>query len=190
MRNAKEVRDRIREIDAEMASLFQKRMEAARDMAAYIKERGLRVEDCQDLELPAPGESPVTDEVIGQYYLSFLINIAMMYVNQGILYAKSKLSDAEFDNYQIYFGIWWSEEEIEEMGFSRVDVYFTRKAKEHAKLFNNSYCKSIDYKETKIYKYVKDVIGLSEFTCYHSKWIDEYEEVCENFYFVPKIYNI
>ena len=74
MRNAKEVRDRIRKIDAEMASLFQKRMEAARDMAAYIKERGLRVDDCQDLELPAPGESPVTDEVIGQYYLSFLQN--------------------------------------------------------------------------------------------------------------------
>ena len=74
MRNAKEVQDRIRKIDAEMASLFQKRMEAARDMAAYIKERGLRVEDCQDLELPAPGESPVTDEVIGQYYLSFLQN--------------------------------------------------------------------------------------------------------------------
>ena len=123
-----------------------------------------------------------------EYYLSFLINIAMMYVNQGILYAKSKLSDAELDNYQIYFGIWWIEEEIEEMGFSRVDVYFTRKAKEHAKLFNNCYCKSIDYKETKIYKYVKDVIGLSEFTCYHSKWIDEYEEVCENFYFVPNIY--
>ena len=74
MRNAKEVQDRIRKIDAEMASLFQKRMEAARDMAAYIKERGLRVDDCQDLELPAPGESPVTDEVIGQYYLSFLQN--------------------------------------------------------------------------------------------------------------------
>ena len=74
MRNAKEVRDKIRKIDAEMASLFQKRMEAARDMAAYIKERGLRVDDCQDLELPAPGESPVTDEVIGQYYLSFLQN--------------------------------------------------------------------------------------------------------------------
>jgi hypothetical protein len=122
-----------------------------------------------------------------EYYLSFLINIAIMYVNQGILYAKSKLSDAEWENYLIYFGIEWDEEKIEDMGVSRVDVYFTRKAKEHVKLFDNNYCKSIDYKNSKIYKYVKYIIGISEFNCYHSKWIDEYEEVNEDYYFVPKI---
>ena len=119
-------------------------------------------------------------------YMSFLINMAMMYVNQGLLYAKSQLSEDELKNYLIYFGIWWDEEEIEEMGFSRVDVFFTRKAKEHIKLFDNSYCKPVDCKDTKIYKYVKDIIGISEFTCYHSKWKDEYDDVSEDFYFIPK----
>lgn len=65
-----------------------------------------------------------------EYYMSFLINLAIMYVNQGLLYAKSQLSDDELKNYLIYFGVWWDEEEIKEMGFSRVDVFFTRKAKE------------------------------------------------------------
>ena len=119
-------------------------------------------------------------------YMSFLINMAMMYVNQGLLYAKSQLSEDELKNYLIYWGIWWNEEDVEEMGFSRVDVYFTRKAKEHIKIFNNS----IDYKDTKIYKYVKDIIGISDFTCYHSKWKDKYEdgseEISEFFYFIPK----
>ena len=123
--------------------------------------------------------------------MSFLINIAIMYVNQGLLYAKSQLAKEELKNYLIYFGIWWDDEEIEEMGFSRIDVYFTRKAKEHIKLFDTSYCKPVDYKDTKIYKYVKDVIGISEFTCYHSKWTEKYEdgteEISEFYYFIPKI---
>ena len=39
------------------------------------------------------------------YYISFCVNMAIMYVNQGILYAKSKLSVAEFENYIIYFDV-------------------------------------------------------------------------------------
>ena len=38
-------------------------------------------------------------------YMSFLINMAIMYVNQGLLYAKSQLSEDELKNYLIYFGI-------------------------------------------------------------------------------------
>ncbi|SFW32755.1 Immunity protein 15 [Prevotellaceae bacterium HUN156] len=126
-----------------------------------------------------------------EYYIPFLINLAIMYVNQGLLLAKSQLTEEELKNYLIYFGIWWDEEEVEEMGFSCIDVYFTRKAKEHIKLFNTDYCRPIDCKDTKIYKYVKDIIGISEFTCYHSKWTDKYEdgseEVSEFYFFIPKI---
>ena len=125
-----------------------------------------------------------------EYYMPFLINLAIMYVNQGLLYAKSQLTEEELKNYLIYFGICWDEEEVEEMGFSSIDVYFTRKAKEDIKLFDD-YCKLDDYKDTKIYKYVKDIIGISEFTCYHSKWTDKYEdgseEVSEFYFFIPKI---
>ena len=119
-------------------------------------------------------------------YMPFLINMAIMYVNQGLLYAKSKLSEDELKNYLIYFGICWDEEEIEEMGFSRVDVFFTRKAKEHIKLFDTGDCEPIDCKDSKIYKYVKDILGISEFTCYYSKWKDEYDDVSEYYYFIPK----
>ena len=59
-------------------------------------------------------------------------------------------------------------------------------AEEHIKLFNTGDCKPVDCKDTKIYKYVKDIIGISEFTCYHSKWIDEYDDVNEYYYFIPK----
>ena len=45
MRSLEEARAAIREIDVQMASLFQKRMEAAKDIAAYKKERGLQIGD-------------------------------------------------------------------------------------------------------------------------------------------------
>ena len=34
---------------------------------------------------------------------TFSINMAIMYVNQGLLYAKNKLSVADFDNFMIWF---------------------------------------------------------------------------------------
>ena len=49
---------------------------------------------------------------------------------------------------------------------------------------NPRYVKMVDKYDAK--EYVKDIIGISEFTCYHSKWKDEYDDVSEDFYFIPK----
>ena len=47
MLDIKEIRKEIDEIDAEMAKLFEKRMDSSKEVAAYKKETGLPVEDKQ-----------------------------------------------------------------------------------------------------------------------------------------------
>ena len=45
MRDLEEARKTVQETDAQMAELFQKRMSAVKDIAAFKKERGLPVFD-------------------------------------------------------------------------------------------------------------------------------------------------
>jgi hypothetical protein len=66
-----------------------------------------------------------------------------------------------------------------------VDVCFSRKAKEHLNYFNEQ----IDYKDTEICKYVEDVIGISEFTCYYTEFKDDEgddEPHLKRYSFIPK----
>ena len=67
-----------------------------------------------------------------------------------------------------------------------VDVCFSRKGKEHLNYFNEP----IDYKNTEICKYVEDVIGISEFTCYYTEFFKDDEDDDELYFkrysFIPK----
>ncbi len=71
----KEAREEIRKIDVEMAGLFVRRMEAARDVAGYKKERGLPIEDKeQEARVIAAHSELVKDEALRSYYIQFLQN--------------------------------------------------------------------------------------------------------------------
>ena len=107
----------------------------------------------------------LSTSIAKELYTPFFADMAIMFVNMGLLYAKSQLSEEEQKDYLIYWGIEYIEENIVEDGFLHVDVCYTRKGKEHLSYLNEV----VDYKNTKIYKYVKDVIGMSEFTCYYTK---------------------
>ena len=68
-----EARDIIRAVDTEMASLFEKRMEAAREIAAYKKAHGLPVEDrAQEAKVIAAQADSMKDPELRPYYLEFL----------------------------------------------------------------------------------------------------------------------
>ena len=110
------------------------------------------------------------------YYTSFCVNMAIMYVNQGLLYAKSKLSGSDFKNFFIYFDLCINKDA--EGGYITVDVVYTRKADKHTKMFHTP----IDIKETKVYEHVKNTIGINDFSCFYYK--NEYQE--EYYSFVPK----
>ena len=97
------------------------------------------------------------------YYTSFCVNMAIMYVNQGLLYAKSKLSEGDFKNFIIYFDLCINKDD--EGDYITVDVIFSRKAKEHISMFKTP----IDIKHTKVYEHVKNTIGINDFSCYYSK---------------------
>ena len=117
-----------------------------------------------------------------EYYTSFFVDLAIMYVNLGFLYAKSQLKKNDLNNYLIGFEVFYIEENVKELGYlSDVHVFYTRKAKS---ILNNIGV-PVDYKQTKIYNYVKNQTGLSDFTCYFL-YSEEYGEAIEEFFFIPK----
>lgn len=111
------------------------------------------------------------------YYISFCVNMAILYVNQGLLYAKSKLSVDEYRNYIIYFDLCINKDDVGD--YVTVDVVFSRKAKEHFSMLREV----VDVQETKAYKYIKDSVGINDFLCHYYK--NEFED--EYYSFVPQI---
>lgn len=72
----KEIRNRIDVIDSAMAELFEKRMEAVADVAAYKSERGLAIEDlAREQQLIDEKSALIEDEEIRALYISFLRNL-------------------------------------------------------------------------------------------------------------------
>lgn len=68
-------RQEINRIDKEMAKLFCERMEAAKNVAEYKKERGLPILDAtREEEVISRNSSLVEDEVLRSYYINFLRN--------------------------------------------------------------------------------------------------------------------
>ena len=65
----------INEVDAEMRELFIKRMRAAEMVAEYKQERGLAILDAsRENEIIRRNSEKVEDEVLREYYVSFLRN--------------------------------------------------------------------------------------------------------------------
>ena len=120
------------------------------------------------------------DTIKKEYYTSFLASIAILYINYGLLYAKSQLSNEVFNNFAIFWGLEYSQEVIDDIGFIVPQIYYTKKAKVLLEYTNNP----IDIKKTKVYKYVENLIDLNEFSCY----IGESEEgEYTQYFFIPKI---
>lgn len=68
-----EARAEIAKVDEQIAALFVQRMEAARDIAAYKRERGLPIEDKeQEARVIAQRGALVEDEDLRSFYVQFL----------------------------------------------------------------------------------------------------------------------
>ncbi len=75
MNDLQKARQIINETDVEMARLFEKRMDAARLVAAYKKQCGLPVDDlAREEELIKRNTALITDEDYRSYYVNFLQN--------------------------------------------------------------------------------------------------------------------
>ena len=74
MKNALErARAEIDRIDTEMARLFSERMQAAKEIAAYKQETGMRLFDPQrEAQVIEKGAARVEDAVVRSYYVNFL----------------------------------------------------------------------------------------------------------------------
>ena len=72
MDRLEQAREIINRVDTEMARLFEERMGAAREVAAYKKEHGLPILDAAREEaVIARGVSRISDESLKEYYVTF-----------------------------------------------------------------------------------------------------------------------
>lgn len=122
------------------------------------------------------------DDFIGkESYDTFFINMAIMYVNQGILHAMHKLSNEEFKNYLIYFCVRCDDEHQKLFGYQDTQVFFSRKKDEMLKYITSS--SPIALQDTEIYDQIKDIIGINDFVCFKTIGED-----CRQYDFIPKCF--
>ena len=114
-------------------------------------------------------------------YDTFFINMAIMYVNQGILHAMHRLSNVEFKNYLIYFAVICDDEHQELFGYQDTQVFFSRKKDEMLKYITSS--SPIALQDTEIYDQIKDIIGINDFVCFK-----RIGEDCTWYDFIPKCF--
>ena len=139
-------------------------------------------EEQMPIYYPRYGHLECLDDFIDkESYDTFFVNMAIMYVNQGILHAKHKLSNEEFKNYLIYFAVECDDENFELLGHQDTQVFFSRKKDEILKYTTKN--PPVALQDTEIYDQIKDVIGINNFVCY--KTIGEY---CRWYDFIPKCF--
>ena len=73
MNNLEIARKQINEVDKKMAELFEKRMDAAKTVAAYKKENGLKIDDfAREEQIIKANTDLIKNEEYKPYYVSFL----------------------------------------------------------------------------------------------------------------------
>ena len=76
MEDIKKLRDKINEIDAKMASLFEERMKVAADIAIYKKKNELPIYDvAREREVILSNADLINDDELTEYYKEFLQDI-------------------------------------------------------------------------------------------------------------------
>lgn len=99
MRDLENIRKEIAAVDVQMAELFERRMRAAKEVAAYKKERGLQIEDlAQEKRLLERNVQYIEDDLFKPYYLTFLqdmMDVSKKLQNRLINGAKVAFSGVE-----------------------------------------------------------------------------------------------
>ena len=76
MEKLNDSRQKINEIDRRMTALFEERMQAAKEIAAYKKERGLPIYDAaREQTVIERNKGYIKDHEIGSYYVRFLDSV-------------------------------------------------------------------------------------------------------------------
>ena len=95
MKDIKDIRSKINEIDDKMRELFEERMRAVREVAEYKMANALPILDAErERENIARGAAMLEDEQIRPYYVSFLeSNMAISRSYQKMLTEEGKRTE-------------------------------------------------------------------------------------------------
>lgn len=138
--------------------------------------------DCEAMDIAYYDECKILKDYVNEQDLTaFMVNMAIMYVNQGLLYAKCKLSKKDFENYMIWFHIEKNEYMMEWQHYYDCQTLFTRKAEYILGYYKNP----IEISTISIYDKIKCVSGLSDFYCYEYQYeSNDYAQ----YTFIPKFF--
>ncbi len=114
---------------------------------------------------------------------AFVFNMAIMYLNHGLRYAKHKLSEKDYENYMMWIDMDVDEYAMECEHYYNCQVVYTRRANKILEYYCNQ--KPLDIKTLCIYPLVGYIVGISDFYCY--EFIDE---LCDSiqYVFIPKVF--
>ena len=86
MTELEKARQTINDVDKQMAELFEKRMDAARIVAEYKKENGLKIDDfAREEQIIAKNTSLIKDEDYRSYYVPFQNFYSIAYLRVCVL---------------------------------------------------------------------------------------------------------
>lgn len=150
----------------------------------YIEDNSILYDssDYEAMDVAYYDECKILKHYVNEQDLTaFMVNMAIMYVNQGLLYAKCKLSKKFFDNYMIWFRIEKDEYTMEWQHYYDCQTLFTRKAEYILDYYKNP----IEISTISINDKIKCVSGLSDFYCYEYQYeSNDYAQ----YTFIPKFF--
>ena len=97
MRELKDIRDDVNEIDKKMRELFIKRMKLSREIAEYKNAHGLAIYDPErEAKVIEKNAIELNDEALRSFYLSFLqSNMDISKAYQHMILAKIGAADSQ-----------------------------------------------------------------------------------------------
>lgn len=152
----------------------------------YIEDNSILYDssDYEAMDVAYYDECKILKHYVNEQDLTaFMVNMAIMYVNQGLLYAKSKLSKRNFENYMMWFNVDVDEYMMATHHYYPCLVCFTRRENKLLSYYYKE--KPIDVATLNIYPLVSSIIGLSEFYCYEHKC--EFDDTIQ-YTFIPKFF--
>ena len=122
-------------------------------------------EDFECMDVVHIGEHDCLKSYITENDLTaYMVNMSIMYVNQGLLYAKRNLSSEDFDDYMMWFEIRKDNDFFKDLHFYDCTVQFSRRMR---KIFSWYLNKTFSIEnDRELSPLLKDVNGLGDFNCY------------------------
>jgi len=100
---------------------------------------------------------------------SVLVSMAISYLNLGYIYAKKHLSPKDYESFQMWIQIYMDQDTYDEFGCYDVYLLYTKNGRNG---YDMGYMHEVQWNTCKLYPIIKQVQGLSGFSCFEETYVD------------------